>query len=285
MIVARFRDFSFQYEGTSFWALKDISLDIREGEMILITGPSGCGKSTFCRALNGLIPHFYEGVYKGSVKILGKEVKDTPTYELARYVGMVFQNPENQLFASTVEREIIFGLENLNLPQNEIKERLNEALRLLGIEDLRKRAPFELSGGQQQKVAIASIIAMRPRILVMDEPTANLDPVSALEVFDLLIELRKKLNITILVVEHRLEVIAPLVDRIIVMNKGRIIADGEPRDALSRIDVFTIGVGIPKVIVLYRKLKRQGIKLDKIPLTPDELAVEVAKRCRKTRST
>ncbi|RLE80454.1 MAG: ABC transporter ATP-binding protein [Thermoprotei archaeon] len=275
MSVIEVEDFSFKYEGSDFWAVKNINFKLEEGELVLITGPSGCGKSTLCRAFNGLIPHFYSGEYRGSVRVLGHEVKETPTYELARFVSMVFQNPENQLFASTVEREIAFGLENLGLSRDEIRERLEEVLEIIGIRDLRKRAPFELSGGQQQKVAIASVIAMRPKILIMDEPTANLDPVSALEVFQLLLKLRRELSMTIIVVEHRLELISSFVDRIIVMNSGQIVLDGSPRQILVLPEVQRIGIGVPKIVLLCKRLREKGVNIPSLPLTPEEFAEEV----------
>jgi len=266
---------SFKYRGSPDYAIKDISLKIFEGEFILIAGPSGCGKTTLCRVFNGLIPNFYEGVFEGKALVCGHDVAKTPTHILAKYVGMVFQEPENQLFFSTVEKEIVFGLENLCLSRQEISRRLKEIVDYFNLHSILNKAPFELSGGEQQKVAIAACIAMRPRILVLDEPTANLDPVSAKEVISLLQKLNKKLKITIIIVEHRLELIAPIATRLIVMHKGRIAFDGPVREILANRDIEKYGIAVPVSVELYNKLYDKGIKLDKVPLTPQELREEI----------
>ncbi|OYT31734.1 MAG: energy-coupling factor ABC transporter ATP-binding protein [Thermofilum sp. ex4484_79] len=200
--VIYFRDVSFKYSNSEQFALKDINLNINKGEFVLITGPSGCGKSTLCRIINGLIPHFYGGTLTGEAIVLGYDVSHTPTYVLARYVGMVFQNPENQLFLSSVEKELAFGLENLSIPKPEIEKRVQEVAQLMNIETLLDKAPYELSGGQQQKVAIASVLVMYPKILVLDEPTSNLDPRSAMEIIDLIFRLNKKFGITVIIIEQ-----------------------------------------------------------------------------------
>lgn len=271
MKAIKIKGLSFKYVTSSRWALKNINLEVDEGEFVLITGPSGCGKTTLCRCINGLIPHFYEGEYKGEV-VLFEEIKvdEHEPYELADKVGMVFQDPESQLFMTTVEREIAFGLENLGLDREEMKNRVEWVLGLLGIEHLRDKAPYELSGGEQQKVAIAAVIAMRPRILVLDEPTANLDPISALDVINTLCRLRKEMRITVVIVEHRLDMLAPLVDRIIVMDKGSIIVSGNPREVFSKevSRLERIGVEVPKVCLAYKELI--SATKSEVPLTPDE---------------
>lgn len=266
---------SFKYRGSPDYAIKDISLKIHEGDFVLIAGPSGCGKTTLCRIFNGLIPNFYEGTFEGKAVVCGHDVTKTPTHILARYVGMVFQEPENQLFFSTVEKEIVFGLENLGLSREEIAIRLKEVVDYFNLHSILNKAPFELSGGEQQKVAIAACIAMKPKILVLDEPTANLDPVSAKEVIHLLHDLNRTLKITIVIVEHRLELIAPIATRLIVMYKGRIIFDGPTREVLSRKDLETYGVAPPKTVELYNRLCEKGVKLTKIPLSPQELRKEI----------
>ena len=276
-IIVEFKNFWFKYVNTDEYALKSINLKIRKGEFILLTGPSGCGKSTLCRAINGLIPHFYEGEYKGEVFVLGKKASKVPTYLLAKNVGMVFQNPENQLFSSTVEREIAFGLENLGMSTIQIKKRVDHVLRLLGLENIRYKQPFELSGGQQQKVAIASILAMEPNIVILDEPTANLDPLSALNLLKLLKDLNKKLKITVIFVEHRLELATRFATRLILMKNGKIIEDGPPRNILLKTASKAAGIGIPKTIEIYKKLMLKGIQLDSPPITPYELAENIKK--------
>ncbi|HDD63858.1 MAG: ABC transporter ATP-binding protein [Thermoprotei archaeon] len=270
--VIYFRDVSFKYSNSEQFALKDINLNINKGEFVLITGPSGCGKSTLCRIINGLIPHFYGGTLTGEAIVLGYDVSRTPTYVLARYVGMVFQNPENQLFLSSVEKELAFGLENLSIPKPEIEKRVQEVAQLMNIETLLDKAPYELSGGQQQKVAIASVLVMYPKILVLDEPTSNLDPRSAMEIIDLIFRLNKKFGITVIIIEHRLELVLEKTTRLIFINKGRIIYDGDPRKILKKEDIDELEFYLPKSVKLYRDLKRIGIELPDVPLSPSELA-------------
>lgn len=265
---------TFYYEGSDEPAIKNISLKIKEGEFVLITGPSGCGKSTLCRLLNGLIPHFYTGRLEGNVKIYNLDTRKTPTHILARYVGMVFQNPENQLFLSSVRKEIIFGLENLGLSKEEIKKRFNRIVKLFNLEKILDKPPYELSGGQQQKVAIAAVVAMEPKILVLDEPTSNLDPVTAQEIITIVNELNKVMKITIVMVEHRLDLVCPLVDRIIVMKNGRIIYDGKPKEFFRKVKFETCEINIPKVVEAYSKL-RNYINFNNVPLSPNELANEI----------
>jgi len=289
MKAIKIKGLSFKYVTSSRWALKNINLEVDEGEFVLITGPSGCGKTTLCRCINGLIPHFYEGEYKGEV-VLFEEIKvhEHEPYELADKVGMVFQDPESQLFMTTVEREIAFGLENLGLDREEMRRRVEWVLELLGIEHLRDKAPYELSGGEQQKVAIAAVIAMRPRILVLDEPTANLDPMSALDVINTLCKLRKEMRITVVIVEHRLDMLAPLVDRIIVMDRGAIIVSGNPREVFSKeiLRLEEIGVEVPKVCLAYKELI--NATKSEVPLTPDEFVkviLHAKKECNRSKGS
>ncbi|HDJ89300.1 MAG TPA: ABC transporter ATP-binding protein [Thermoprotei archaeon] len=275
MLQILLENVSFYYEDSKKPALKNINLKISRGEFILITGPSGCGKTTLCRILNGLIPHFYNGRLEGKINILGKDVRETPTYILAKDVGMVFQNPENQLFLSSVERELAFGLENLGIPPDKIREKIYTISKMLDIEDILEKAPYELSGGQQQKVAIASILIMEPKILILDEPTSNLDPISTLNLVKLISNLNKMLSITIIVVEHRLELISPLVSRIILMKNGRIVLDGDPREVFIKRESDYLGIGIPKVVEVYKELAKENIRLRKVPLSPEELVDEI----------
>ena len=271
MYIIEAHDLFYRYPGMSHDVLLDIDLTVHEGEYVVITGPSGCGKTTLCRCLNGLIPNFYGGDLRGSLVVNGLSVMSTPTSTLAQHVGLVFQDPESQLFLLTVEREIAFGLENLGLPREEIVRRVDEALDLIGISHLKDRGPYELSGGEQQKVALATCIAMRPKLLVLDEPTANLDVVSALNILRLLDDIRRKTGVTIVLVEHRLEAVATVADRFIVMDGGRIVLDGAPRDVLSDRSIESIGVGVPKVIKLYHELRGAGLLLGDIPLSPRDV--------------
>jgi energy-coupling factor transporter ATP-binding protein EcfA2 len=184
--LIRLREFSFSYNGADRPALDRINLTIEDSQFVLVTGASGGGKSTLCRVFNGLVPHFYGGRISGQAEVQGRDILATPPKELATRVGMVFQDPENQLVTSDVEREIAFGLENLGYPRNLIARRIEEALDTAGIAQLRFARHNELSGGEKQKVAIASVLALHPEILVLDEPTSELDPQSAEEVLRLL---------------------------------------------------------------------------------------------------
>jgi energy-coupling factor transporter ATP-binding protein EcfA2 len=269
---------SYKYPGSSKPVLSDLNLKIEEGEFLIVSGPSGCGKTTFCRCLNGLIPHFYGGEYKGEVKVNGLTVKDNSPSKLSKIVGFVFQNPENQLFSLTVERDIAFGLENLGLPPLEIKRRINWVLELLEIQDLRFRAPYELSGGQQQKVAIACVLAMQPKIVVFDEPTSFLDPLSAKTILETVSNLKSKLNLTIVMVEHRLELLAKHADRIVLMDQGKIVLEGKPREVLAKAYKKLNGkIGVPKVVRLYERLINAKVLNDTgwMPLTAEEMITEL----------
>jgi len=272
------KNLTFTYAGREKPSIEDVNLSIDKGEFVILTGPSGCGKTTLCRCFNGLIPHFYNGELKGEVTVAGLKVDEHPTYELACHVGMVFQNPENQLFALSVEKDVAFGLENLGLPREEIRRRVDWAMKMAGIYELKDRAPYELSGGQQQRVAIASILAMQSEVMVLDEPTSFLDPLGAKQIFDVIYRLNQELGITIILVEHRLDLAAGYATRVIVMNNGKIVLDGSPREVLSSEEAKLLGIGIPKATRLYQILKNDGIPLrdDETPIAPKEIAKLIA---------
>ena len=273
MAIIETRNVTYTYTGGTKPSISDVSLKIEKGEFVLITGPSGCGKTTLCRCFNGLIPHFYQGELKGEIVVADRKVSEQPIYELAKHVGLVFQNPENQLFALSVEKDVAFGLENLGVPREEMRKKVDWALNLTGIYDLRERAPHELSGGQQQRVAIATVLAMQPEIIVLDEPTSFLDPLSAKKIFEVIHELNKTLGITVVLVEHRLDLTAHYANHIVVMDEGKIILDGDPHQILNAEETRLIGVGIPKATILYKMLKKDGAKLgNTIPLSSDEMA-------------
>ncbi len=276
MAIIEAKGLTYTYPFAEKPAFKNIDLKIEKGEFILLTGPSGCGKTTLCRCLNGLIPHFYGGKLEGELTVAGLKTTEHAIYEIARHVGLVFQNPENQLFALTVEKDVAFGLENLGVPRDEIRRRVDWALKITGIYELRDRAPFELSGGQQQRVAIASVLAMQPEIIVLDEPTSSLDPLSAKNILDVIHRLNKDLGITIILVEHRLDLASRYANRVIVMRDGQIVLDGEPRKVFLQRETKLIGVGIPKVVRLYLSLKENGVGLSKVPLSPEEASQLIA---------
>lgn len=263
--VVEVRSVSYFYPGSTRPSLVNITLSVEEGEFILLTGPSGCGKTTLCRCLNGLIPNSYGGNFSGQVLIDGLVTTEHPVYELAQHVGLVFQNPENELFCTSVEREVAFGPENLALPREEIRDRVEESLAMVGISHLRDKSPEELSGGEQQKVAVAALLAMRPKILVLDEPTANLDPMSARSVLNTLFKLNQEARITTILVEHRLEMVAHMAHRCALLNDGKLVLIGRPEDVLYSEEAEAIGIGIPKVV---RVAKALGLCKKKRPLTP-----------------
>lgn len=276
MAIIETKNLTYTYPGAAWPAIREVSIKIEKGEFTLITGPSGCGKTTLCRCFNGLIPHFYQGELKGEITVAGLRVPERPIYEMATHVGLVFQNPENQLFALSVEKDVAFGLENLGIPREEIRKRVDWALKLAGIYELRERTPTELSGGQQQRVAIASVLAMQPEVIVLDEPTSFLDSLGAKKIFEVIYELNRKLGITVVLVEHRLDLTAKYADHIIIMDDGKVVLDGEPHEILDSDQARLIGVGIPKATRLYQILRTDGVKLGgKVPLSSEEMAEKI----------
>ena len=269
---------SFRYPDSPNPAVRDISLEVGEGEVVLLAGPSGCGKSTLLRCVNGLIPHMFPGDYQGSVSVGGLKVAETPMSTLAQNVGLLFQNPENQIFMFSVERDIAFGLQNLSVPRQEMRTRVDETMRLLGITALAQRAPHELSDGQKQRAALAGVIAMRPKLIILDEPTSLLDPKTALEVVSLIEKLNRELGITFIVVEHRLELLIPIAHRLVVMDGGAKVLDGPPQDVLADERVEGYGVSVPPIFKLYNALSKDGTRLRKATQTPEEMAEELNAR-------
>ncbi|MDX1814223.1 MAG: ATP-binding cassette domain-containing protein [Candidatus Bathyarchaeia archaeon] len=273
MVIIETKNLTYTYPGVSKPSISNVSIEVEKGEFVLITGPSGCGKTTLCRCFNGLIPHFYQGELKGEITVAGMDTTKHQTHAMAKHVGLVFQNPENQLFALSIEKDVAFGLENLGVPRGEMRKRVEWALKLTGIQDLRERSPHEVSGGQQQRVAIAAVLAMQPKIIILDEPTSFLDPLSAEKIFEVIHGLNKKLGITVVLVEHRLDLTAKYTNHIIIMDEGKICFDGNPRKILSSEETRLIGVGIPKATLLYQILKKEGIDLNNLtPLSSGELA-------------
>ena len=252
-------DFGFRYPDARRKAVDAFNLGVEEGEIVVLAGPSGCGKSTLLRAINGLIPHMYKGDYSGDVRVGGASVKATSMKDLAQTVGFLFQNPENQIFMFTVERDIAFGLENLGIPRPEMRNRVDDAMNLLGIVDLAQRAPHELSDGQKQRVALAGVIAMRPRLVILDEPTSLLDPKTAMELVELVARLRRELGTTFVVVEHRLDLLVRVADRIVVMNAGAKVLDGTPREVLFGEDAEGYGIAIPVITKVQKMLSKDGV--------------------------
>ena len=276
------RGLGFQYTGSVSKALEDINIVITQGEFLLLTGPSGCGKTTLCRCLNGLIPNFHPGEMYGELLVDGVSVTAETTSELSRKVGYVFQNPENQLFALTVEKDVAFGPENLGLTREEIRGRVDWAMDAAGTIALRDLAPYELSGGQQQRVALAGVLAMKPSVIVLDEPTSFLDPRTAEEVMGAVDDLRRENGITVIVVEHRLDLVGRYAERIVVMDHGRIVADGKVEDVIdAEFDRLSgLGIGLPKVSLLWSLLKRDGLVSERLPTHVESAAKMLSERLR-----
>ncbi len=270
----------FRYAGSKLPAVEGADLTIKRGEFVLLTGPSGCGKTTLCRCFNGLIPNFYNGEVSGDLLVDGVSVMSQPTSELSRKVGFVFQNPENQLFALNVEKDVAFGPENLGLSREEIRRRVDWAMSVTGTTEIRTLAPYELSGGQQQRVALAGVLAMEPSVILLDEPTSFLDPRTAEGVMEAAERLRQEQGITIVVVEHRLDLVARYADRIVVMDKGNIVADGGLEKVIdSQFErLAALGVGLPRVSLLWELLRRDGLVGGNLPTHVEEAAERLAER-------
>jgi energy-coupling factor transporter ATP-binding protein EcfA2 len=236
---------TYFYPGQDRAALRNIDLQIPSGQFCGVVGANGAGKSTLCYALAGFVPHFFRGTVHGEVKLGGKDVAASTLGELSSDVGLVFQNPFNQISGArfTVREEIAFGLENLGLARQTVENRVDETIELIGLSDLAERSPFALSGGQQQRVAIASIMAMQPKLLVLDEPTSQLDPQGTQDVFQILDKLAGRTGTTVVLVEQKLELLAAFVDRVIVISGGRTALDGKPESILADEKIKRYGVG------------------------------------------
>jgi len=260
----------YKYPSADTLALQDVSFQIEAGEMIGMIGENGAGKSTLCQALVGLVPHFYKGAYGGKVLVDGMEVKTHSIDDLSLKVGMVFQNPFTQVTGSklTVYEEIAFGLENIGLPRSEMLQRIDEVLKLLKIEHVKDHNPFDLSGGQMQRMAIASIIAMKPEIVVLDEPTSQLDPAGSVEVFQAIRSLSAQ-GITVIMAEHKMEKIAEYCQRVLLLHEGKIVDFNTPEVVFSRDDLADYGVTAP---VYTRVCRALGVKRAGSPHYPVTLA-------------
>lgn len=246
MSLIEVKDLKYRYPGTTQLALDGVSFTVEKGEFIGIAGENGAGKSSLSQALLGLIPQFYKGAYGGSVTVCGMDTRSTPVSELCRHVGLVFQNPFNQLSGAkdTVYDEVGYGLQNLGFPPEEIRARVESVLRCFGIWEYRDRNPFDLSGGQLQRVAICSVLAMKPDVLILDEPTSQLDPEGSEEVFHTVDELTK-MGITIIMIEQKIEKLAGYCDRVLLMHQGHVVDYDTPRKIFSREDLYDLGVNPP----------------------------------------
>lgn len=276
MCYFKLEDVSYKYPLEDREILKNINLDIKKGEFWAVIGKNGSGKTTLCNVLRRFVPDFYKGELKGRITLEGKELKDYSAKEIVQKVGFVFQNPFTQISGvkETVFEEIAFGLENLALDAEYIRKRVEETLKLLHIEELKDKNPYELSGGQGQKVALASIIAMDPEIMVIDEPTSQLDPKGTEEIFEI-IDILKKEGKTIILVEHKLELIAEYAEKVMVLDEGEMILSGNTEDVLKNKILLEKEIGIPQYAALAYRLMDEGkVQFEEIPITKEK-AVEV----------
>lgn len=278
MPAIQMKDVSVGYKGSQDHALKGVTLEVQEGEIVLLLGRNNSGKSTFCRLLNGLIPHSIPSALIGSVEVFGRDTRESSVAALSTEVGMVFQEPESQLFCMSVEEEVAFGPENLAVNREEISSRVEWALRTVGLEGLNNRQPSSLSGGQKQRLAIAAALSMRPRMLVLDEPTYALDPIGRIELFSLLADLRKNHGMTVIVVERDAEEAAICADRIVLMDDGEIAGVGTPEKMLANPDTLNaVGVAPLQLSELRKSLRLRTRDDEFLGFTVDEASREIAK--------
>ena len=275
MAFINLQNITYKYPLTKTSVLKSINLQINEGEFVAVIGPNGAGKSTLCYALAGFVPHFFKGEISGSIEVAGMESSKSTLDEWVLNVGLAFQNPFNQISGAkyTVFEEIAFGLENNGVPREEIRPRVEDAMKLTDISDLADRSPYSLSGGQQQRVALTSILVMQPKLLVLDEPTSQMDPIGTREVFGVVRRMAEE-GMTVVMVEHKMEWIAQFADRVIALKDGQILLEGKPNEVLTSDILVENGFGISRYTSTAREAKKQGIwKKNNLPVTLDE-AVE-----------
>ena len=272
MTFVNIQNLTYKYPLTKANALENIDLQVREGEFVAVIGPNGAGKSTLCYALAGFVPHFFKGDISGEIEVDGKKSSESTLDEWVLNVGLAFQNPFNQISGAkyTVFEEIAFGLENIGVPRDEMKTRVEDAMSLTGISDLADRSPYSLSGGQQQRVALTSILVMRPRLLALDEPTSQMDPVGTREVFGVVRKMAEE-GMTVVMVEHKVEWIAEFADRVVALKDGRVLLEGKPNEVLTSDLLVEHGFGVSRYTSTAREAKKQGLwKKDTLPVTLDE---------------
>ena len=265
--------FSYEEEPGAPLVLDGVSLSVHRGEFLAVLGHNGSGKSTLAKHFNAiLLPR------EGRVLVDGMETTDEDRlYDIRQTVGMVFQNPDNQIVATIVEEDVAFALENMGVPPAEIRQRVDDALRSVGMFQFREHAPHQLSGGQKQRIAIAGIIAMRPKCIVLDEPTAMLDPRGRAEVMRTLRELNRNHGITVALITHYMDEAAQC-DRVVVVDRGKLLLDGTPREVFRQVDRLKgVGLDVPQVTELMHELRRAGLEVREDIITEEECAAELAR--------
>ena len=273
MTIIEFKDYTWRYLDTETPALNSINLSIEKGEFIGIIGSNGAGKTTLSYSINGLIPGQYHGIKKGEVLVFGQEVEQFDKGALQHRVGMVFSDPEAQFTAMTVEDELVFGMENLGMTLPEITERLDWVVELTGLASLLNKPPYELSGGQKQRVAVAAVLAMTPDVLILDEPTSMLDPISRSRVFNVLEQIKKEQNNTVIVVEHSLEKLVPLADRLMLLDNGELVLFEETQNFFKKMPmILEKGINPPGVMQFFYQLMESDHYEGVLPLSTADAA-------------
>ena len=259
-----------EMDGTEIPALKALNLSVKRGEYISVLGHNGSGKSTLAKLLNLILIPTAGKIYIDGKDVSDPELSEDDVFEVRKKVGMVFQNPDNQIVATVVEEDVAFGAENLGLPREEIRRRVVNALNVVGMQDYARHAPHKLSGGQKQRVAIAGVIAMRPEVIIFDESTAMLDPLGRKSVMDIMEKLNREENITVLNITHYMEE-AARADRVIVINDGEMVLDGTPKEVFSKVELLhSIGLESPQSTELVQELKKIGLDVDVYAITEEE---------------
>ncbi|HAX52370.1 ABC transporter ATP-binding protein [Muricomes intestini] len=273
-IVMECKDVTYSYPLTKKPAIKNLNLKLERGKFYGVIGENGSGKTTLCALLRGFAPSFYKGELQGEVLLEGKNINEYGG-EIAAKIGFVFQNPFTQIsgIKDTVFEEVSYGLENFGVPAEKIEKRVIDVMKMTNIETLAEKSPFELSGGQMQRVALASVIVLEPDILIIDEPTSQLDPEGTESVFSIIETLKEKKK-TIILVEHKIDLIAEYADEVLVFKEGTMIAFRRKQEILSDLSFLEQGVTLPQVAILGRKLQERGLGLSAIPVT-EKQAVEV----------
>lgn len=273
--VIELKNVTYHYPLTDVPAIRDFSLSVEKGSFWGVIGPNGSGKTTLCAIMRGFAPSFYKGTLEGEVLVDGKRIDEYAEGEISLRVGYVFQNPFNQISGvkDTVFEEVAYGLENFGIAPAEIEDRVVRAMRLTDIEALAMKKPFELSGGQQQRMALASALVLEPEILIIDEPTSQLDPEGTESVFKIIEQLKREKR-TVILVEHKIDMIAEYADNIVVMKDGRAIRSGSKQEILSDVSLEKEGIQLPQYALLGNELIQRGLKLDYIPIT-EQQAIEV----------